>query len=144
LGATKVFLLQDTFDTIERLRGQVLAASATKISSLVRLYLARRAYLAILVSYRESMNRRGRGGGNSPARHIVETKSEDISVTRHVDVNLDLFESKSSFERANSFMTSEEPAEYEWVSIGHGRFVRSGRFVRRALSQEYNPDYVDL
>jgi len=48
LGATKVFLLQDTFDAIERVRGQILSSKATKISSLARMYLARRAYLAIL------------------------------------------------------------------------------------------------
>jgi len=139
-GATKVFLLQDTFDTIERLRGQVLAAGATKINSLVRTYLARRRYLTILRSYREAMNRRGRG--TNPALHLVETKSEDHSVLRqqqHVNVNLELFESKSSFERANSFTTSEDPREFEWVSIGHGRFVKKESSVK-----EFNPDYVDL
>ncbi|EED95808.1 predicted protein, partial [Thalassiosira pseudonana CCMP1335] len=48
MGATKVFLLQDTFDCIERVRGLALATSATKITAAVRRYLARVKYLAML------------------------------------------------------------------------------------------------
>ncbi|KAL7540542.1 hypothetical protein ACHAXR_010192 [Thalassiosira sp. AJA248-18] len=135
LGATKVFLLQDTFDCIERVRGQVLAANATKISSLVRMFVARRAYIVILRAYREAMSRRvSRGGGTNPVAPLVESKSED-SVLRNVDINLGIFESKSSFEQANSLL-KPEPQEFEWVSIGHGRFVK------RELSQQLEPDYV--
>ncbi|KAL7553229.1 hypothetical protein ACHAWF_017340 [Thalassiosira exigua] len=149
LGTTKVFLLQDTFDCIERLRGQVLATSATKISSLVRGHLARRAYLAILIAYRESLHRRSLGGGNAAASTtpLLRSRSEDGSVLRQVDVNLEVFESKSSFERANSF-AKPEPQEFEWVSVGHGRFAK--RESTRDLDPDYvshelnNSDYVDF
>lgn len=140
MGATKVFLLQETFDAIERVRGQALATGATKISSLVRMYLARQRFLAILISYREAMNHRSTGG---PAHRIFEAKSEDHSVfsSEQVDINLEFFETRSNFEMANSFIATEKPQEYEWVSIGHGRFIKREIMMS---SQEFNPDYVDL
>jgi myosin-5 len=87
LGATKVFLLQDTFDCIERFRGQVIAANATKITSCVRMYIARKAYLVMLRSYRESIN-----PAQSP---LVEAESRDDNSIRQVDFNLEMFESSS-------------------------------------------------
>ncbi|KAL3788846.1 hypothetical protein ACHAW5_009203 [Stephanodiscus triporus] len=136
LGATKIFLLQDTFDSIERVRGQILALNATKISSLARMYLARRAYLAILRSYRESMNRRSlRGGSTQPS----ETKSEDNSAPRLFDAKLEVFSSKSSYERTNSFATSEQV--FEWISIGHGRFMKRESYM---AAQTFDTDSVSL
>ena len=135
LGATKVFLLQDTFDAIERVRGQILSSKATKISSLARMYLARRAYLAILRSYREAANRKSsRGGSIQP----FETKSEDNSVPHVVGINLEIFRSKSSFERANSFEMSEQV--FEWISIGHGRFVKRNS----SMPETFEPDCISL
>ena len=118
LGTTKVFLLQDSFDTIERIRGQVLATSATKISSLVRLYLARTAYLRFLRSYQESVNRRDRREVKSAVKPVTLCMSEDSS---------QVSETISKIERATSFMTQEEEPKkeaFEWVSIGHGKFVK--------------------
>ena len=139
MGATKVFLLQDTFDCIERLRGQVMTANATKITSIARRYLARKAYIVILRAYRESLSRRASGGGNmNTVAPIIQSRSnlsEDSTVLRQLDVNLGLFESKSSFERANSF-AKPEPQDFEWVSIGHGRFAK------KELSQNLENDYV--
>lgn len=142
MGCSKVFLLQETFDCIERVRGQVIASNATKISSIARMYLARRAYLAILRAYRSSLSRNSIGGGSSGrlVPTIVESKSADESVLRRVDVNLEIFEERSTFERANSFAKTE-PVEYEWVSIGHGRFVKREASM---ASQTFDSDYVDL
>jgi myosin heavy subunit len=136
LGATKVFLLQDTFDAIERVRGQILSSKATKISSLARMYLARRAYLAILRSYREAANRRSSRGGSI---QLFETKSEDNSAPHVVGMNLEIFRSKSSFERANSFETSEQV--FEWISIGHGRFVKRNSSM---APETFDPDCISL
>jgi myosin-5 len=136
LGTTKVFLLQDTFDSIERVRGQILAFHATKISSLVRKYLARRAYLAVLRSFRESKNRRSLHGSSIQPS---ETKMEDNPEHHHFDIKLELFRSKSSFDRADSVASSEQV--YDWISIGHGRFVKRESSV---TSQAFDPDCISL
>ena len=139
MGATKVFLLQDTFDCIERVRGQVMASNATKIASAIRGFLARQVYREILSSMRESI-RRSMGGATTDRRPLQEAKPDDGSVLRRVDVNLEIFESKSSFERANSF-AKPEPQEFEWVSIGHGRFVKKQSSM---AAETFDSDYVDL
>ena len=141
LGATKVFLLQETFDCIERVRGQVLTHNATKISSLVRMYLARRAYMKLLRSYRESLKRRSLGGAGNQG-NFSETKSDDNAVLRQIDVNMDMFESKSPrYRGGGSFASSDQPAEYDWISIGHGRFVKRESFM---ATQKLDSDYIDL
>ena len=131
-----MFLLQDTFDSIERLRGQILAFNATKITSLARKYLARRAYLLILRSLRESKNRRSlRGGSIEPS----ETKTEDNSESQGFEIKLELFRSKSSFDRGGSVASSEQV--YDWISIGHGRFVKRECSI---MSQEFDADCISL
>ncbi len=137
LGATKVFLLQDTFDYIERVRGQVLTHNATKISALVRMFLSRHVYLKLLRSYQESLKRRSLGGAGNHER-LPETTSAD-SVLRRIDVNVDTFESRSPRLRGSSFASSEQPPEYDWISIGHGRFVK-----RDSATQKLDQDYIDL
>jgi len=85
-------------------------------------------------------------GAGRPVPPIAETKSEG-SVLTHVDVNIECFESKSSFERANSFIIKPEPKNFEWVSIGHGRFVKrelSTNLDPDFISHEFDSDYVDL
>ena len=116
-----------------------MASNATKIASAIRGYLARQSYREILNSMRESI-RRSMGGATTDRRPINEAKSDDGSVLRRVDVNLEIFESKSSFERANSF-AKPEPQEFEWVSIGHGRFVKKQLSM---AAETFDSDYVDL
>ncbi|KAL9181541.1 hypothetical protein ACHAXT_010346 [Thalassiosira profunda] len=145
LGTTKVFLLQDTFDAIERVRGQVLASNATKIATAVRRYQARKAYLVVIRAYREAMGRSM--GGASPAGDVVESRSQDSTVLGNVDVNLlEIFEKKSEIERANSWAVKTEPKEFEWVSIGHGRFVKkeTAEDQENAAVDHFCEDYVDL
>ena len=110
-----------------------MASNATKIASAIRGFLARQVYREILSSMRESI-RRSMGGATN------EAKPDDGSVLRRVDVNLEIFESKSSFERANSF-AKPEPQEFEWVSIGHGRFVKKQSSM---AAETFDSDYVDL
>ena len=90
------------------------------------------------------MHRRGLGRSNTAPPSMGETRSEDGLVLLNADVNLEknllLFESKSSFERANSFAGKSEPVEYEWVSIGHGRFMK-----REVMNDNFDhSDFVDL
>jgi myosin-5 len=137
LGATKVFLLQDTFDCIERVRGQVLTHNATRISALVRMFLARQVYLKLLLSYQESFKRRSLGGEGYNER-LPETKSAD-SILCRIDVNMDAFVSRSPRHRGSSFASFEQPPEYDWISIGHGRFVK-----RDSATQKLDQDNRDL
>lgn len=135
MGSTKVFLLQDTFDCIERVRGQVMASNATRISSCIRGWLARRAYREILRSMRESIRRSLGRGDIILESHDDGIESRDDVVRSNVDVNIvELYETKSSYEKSQCV---EKPVvEFEWVSIGHGRFVKKQIFVVA--------DYVDL
>ena len=48
LGTSKVFLRQHAFDMLEFLRGRITSDSATKINSLVRMYLQRKRFLYFL------------------------------------------------------------------------------------------------
>jgi len=139
MGLTKVFLLQDTFDCIERLRGQVMSSSATKISAIVRMYQARLAYLEVLSDMRELI-RRSMGGGGDMNRGHEELKSGDTVPLNQIDVNLvEVFESKSAYNTANKIEKKKE-VEFEWVSIGHGRFVKRSIEV----AQTFESDFVDL
>ena len=138
MGATKVFLLQDTFDCIERLRGQVMSSSATKISAMVRMYQARQTYLEVLSDMRESI-RLSLGGGDTNRGH-EELKSGDTIPLNQIDVNLvEVFESKSAHNTVNNVEKKKE-VEFEWVSIGHGRFVKRSIEV----AQTFESDFVDL
>ena len=118
LGTTKVFLLQDTFDCIERLRGQVLSDSATRLAAVGRMYIARRSYLHILRAYYEARVHQGLEIPLSPPS-IAENRSDD-SALRSIDVNIERFEcvSEEVGERV------PDPIEFEWVPSGHGRYVR--------------------
>ena len=139
MGLTKVFLLQDTFDCIERLRGQVMSSSATKISAIVRMYQARLAYLEVLSDMRELI-RRSMGEGGDMNRGHEELKSGDTVPLNQIDVNLvEVFESKSAYNTANKIEKKKE-VEFEWVSIGHGRFVKRSIEV----AQTFESDFVDL
>ena len=116
MGATKVFLLQDTFDCIERVRGLALATSATKITAAVRRYLARVKYLAMLRAYRDSFRRR------SSFEPKGEKKSTDSTSVRSVNIRIDCFELVANGRSVSA--PKCEPQEFEWISIGHGRFIK--------------------
>ncbi len=116
MGATKVFLLQDTFDCIERVRGLALAISATKITAAVRRYLARVKYLAMLRAYRDSFRRR------SSFEPKGEKKSTDSTSVRSVNIRIDCFELVANGRSVSA--PKCEPQEFEWISIGHGRFIK--------------------
>ena len=80
-------------------------------------------------------------------QQTVGSACHRIPMLTHVDVNIECFESKSSFERANSFVIKPEPKNFEWVSIGHGRFVKrelSTNLDPDFISHEFDSDYVDL
>ena len=119
VGATKVFLLQDTFDTIERMRGQVLAANATKIASSIRMYLCRKSYLATLRMRRESRKR-------FDNRLCIESKENDSTRSINTYVGCD---QSSSFNHTPKKVQESEPQEFQWVPVGHGRFVKRGSSV---------------
>ena len=144
LGATKVFLLQDTFDRIERSRGQILASNATKIASMARMYLALRAFKPMLRAYRESLRRR-RIVGLGSITAVTDTEFDHTVNTPHLfDINLGFL--KSNFGSPRTYCTaSSSDQEYKWVSIGHGRFekrdssttsVQSGDGIREVYSGE--------
>ena len=118
MGATKVFLLQDTFDCLERLRGRVLSDSATRLASVGRMYIARRSYLNILRAYYEARVHQGLEIPLSPPS-VAENRSDD-SALRNIDVNIGRFECVSE----NVGERAPVPIEFEWVSSGYGRYVR--------------------
>lgn len=125
VGATKVFLIQDTFDTIERLRGQITMTNATKISSVVRMYLARKAYIMMLQEFRQS---------RAQIRSLFEAQSSnalskkyraiDENMLGKVNVNVEGFEIVANGKRDAT--TNPEPEDFAWHSIGHMRFVKKG------------------
>mmetsp|Transcript_12632 Transcript_12632/g.28976 ORF Transcript_12632/g.28976 Transcript_12632/m.28976 type:complete len:1330 (+) Transcript_12632:110-4099(+) len=117
LGTTKVFLLQDTFDCIERLRGQVLSDSATRLAAVGRMYIARRSYLNILRAYYEARVHQGLETLSPPS--IAENRSDD-SALRNIDVNIGRFECVSE----DVGQRVPVPIEFEWVPSGFGRYVR--------------------
>jgi hypothetical protein len=138
LGATKVFLLQDTFDRIERSRGQILASNATKITSMARVYLARRAFKPMLRAYRESLRKKritGLGRINSTVTDTTEF--DDTVTTPHLfDINLGFL--KSNFGSPRTYCTaSSSEQEYKWVSIGYGRFEKRDSSTTSVQSGEY-------
>jgi len=57
VGKTKVFLRHSIFEAMERLRSQKLGYAANKINSIVRMHLARRAYVEVRNMVRMSMHR---------------------------------------------------------------------------------------
>lgn len=137
LGATKVFLLQDTFDRIERSRGQILASKATKITSMVRMYLARRAFKPILRAYRESLRKNRIVCLGRINATVTDTEFDDTVTTPHLfDINLGLL--KSNFGSPSTYCTASSSAqEYKWVSIGHGRFEKRDSSTTSVQSSEY-------
>jgi myosin heavy subunit len=56
VGKTKVFLRHSIFEALERLRSQELGRAADKINSVMRMYLARRAYVDVRNMVRQSMH----------------------------------------------------------------------------------------
>jgi myosin V len=56
VGQTKVFLRHSMFEALERLRSQELGRAADKINSVMRMYLARRAYIEVRNMVRQSMH----------------------------------------------------------------------------------------
>lgn len=56
IGKTKLFLRHKAFETLERLRGQVLSRAAVKLNSIFRMYLARTAYVHVRNAVRKSMH----------------------------------------------------------------------------------------
>ncbi|KAL7463946.1 hypothetical protein ACHAXS_004297 [Conticribra weissflogii] len=128
VGATKVFLIQETFDTIERVRGQVLTVNATKIASTIRMFLSRVRYLAMLRSFRrdgKTKTRRRLEDEIELLRSASESKENDCN--RSVNTFVGSYDSKSfsHLEKMNS--QCSEPQEFQWVSVGHGRFVKRGQ-----------------
>ena len=139
VGATKVFLIQDTFDTIERLRGQVTMINATKISSLVRMYLTRKAYIMMLQDHRQARaQRKALFEANPFNTNSRKYRATDENLLGKVDANVEGFEIVANGERDAS--TNPDPADFVWHSIGHGRFVKkreSGDFdISPAVSVE--------
>ena len=136
LGATKVFLLQDTFDRIERSRGKILASNATKITSLARMYLALRAFKPMLRAYRESL-RKNRIVGLGSITAVTDTEFDHTVNTPHLfDINLGFL--KSNFGSPRTYCTaSSSEQEYKWVSIGHGRFEKRDSSTTSVQSGEY-------
>ena len=47
----------------------------------------------------------------------------------------------STAQAADAIVVEPEPVEYEWVSIGHGRFAKREASM---ASQTFDSDYVDL
>eukprot|EP00984_Skeletonema_dohrnii_P013460 scaffold5576_cov131-Skeletonema_dohrnii-CCMP3373.AAC.2 len=139
VGATKVFLIQDTFDTIERLRGQVTMINATKISSLVRMYLTRKAYIMMLQDHRQARaQRKALFEANPFNTNTRKYRATDENLLGKVDANVEGFEIVANGERDAS--TNPDPTDFVWHSIGHGRFVKkreSGDFdISPAVSVE--------
>mmetsp|Transcript_25490 Transcript_25490/g.51538 ORF Transcript_25490/g.51538 Transcript_25490/m.51538 type:complete len:891 (-) Transcript_25490:109-2781(-) len=128
VGATKVFLLQETFDTIERVRGQVLSVNATKIASLIRMFLSRVRYLAMLRAFRrdgKTKTRRRLADEIEMLRSASDTKENDCN--RSVNTFVGSYESKSFSHLEKMSSNCSEPQEFQWVSVGHGRFVKRGQ-----------------
>ena len=123
VGATKVFLIQDTFDTIERLRGQVTMINATKIACLVRMYLTRKAYLQMLRDHRQARaQRRALFEANPFVSNSRKYKAADENLLGRVDANVEGYEIVANGER--DAMSNPDPTDFIWHSIGHGRFVK--------------------
>ena len=141
VGATKVFLIQDTFDIIERLRGQVTMANATKIASVIRMYLARKAYILMLKEYRQARGQiRALFKAHSSSPQPKKCIELDENMLNKVVTNVEGFEIISHGERAKS--TSTEPTDFIWLSIGHGRFVKkvgSGEEITPVPPAEVDP-----
>eukprot|EP00986_Skeletonema_menzelii_P009079 scaffold4054_cov142-Skeletonema_menzelii.AAC.2 len=134
VGATKVFLIQDTFDTIERLRGQVTMTNATKISSLVRMYLTRKAYIMMLQDHRHARaQRRALFEANPFNKNAKKHRAADEKLLGKVDANVECFEIVANGSRDAS--TNPDPSDFVWHSIGHGRFVKK----REAGDLEISP-----
>ena len=139
VGATKVFLIQDTFDAIERLRGQVTMTNATKISSLVRMYLTRKAYIMMLQDHRHARaQRRALFEANPFNKNARKFRATDENLVGKVDANVECFEIVANGERDAS--TNSDPSDFVWHSIGHGRFVKKseagGVDITSAASEE--------
>jgi myosin-5 len=56
VGKTKVFLRHTAFEALERLRSHLQGNAASKINSVMRMYLARRAYVQVRNAVRHSMH----------------------------------------------------------------------------------------
>ena len=125
VGATKVFLIQDTFDAIERLRGQVMMDNATKINSIIRMYLARKAFIILLQEYRQARaQRRLLFEAHPPCADTKKCTELDENMFGKINISVDGYEIISFGERAKR--TNYEPTDFMWLSVGHGRFVKKG------------------
>lgn len=134
LGKTKVFLRREAFDRVEALRSRKFGRSATAIQKIVRGVQARAYCRQLFHRY------------NPSDEQSVENSSRlvDNSVLRRIDVNVDIFESKSPRDRGNSFASSDQPAEYDWISIGHGRFVKRESFMSSQSSTKSSLTYKQI
>eukprot|EP00549_Striatella_unipunctata_P025542 CAMPEP_0118706900 /NCGR_PEP_ID=MMETSP0800-20121206/20862_1 /TAXON_ID=210618 ORGANISM="Striatella unipunctata, Strain CCMP2910" /NCGR_SAMPLE_ID=MMETSP0800 /ASSEMBLY_ACC=CAM_ASM_000638 /LENGTH=382 /DNA_ID=CAMNT_0006609581 /DNA_START=53 /DNA_END=1201 /DNA_ORIENTATION=- len=125
MGNTKVFLRQKVFELIERLRGEELSVVATLINSVIRMYLARIAYLPVRDAYREEILARQRAFHDKSdvlPRSEFESPSERTKTSRR-------FESDVRATLHNRGVTGgtwrKTPTKkFKWVLV-EGRWVRN-------------------
>ena len=138
LGRTKVFLLQDTFDRLERERARVVSRNATKICATARMYLARIAYLVVLRAHRAEAAAAmamamAMANNGDEFQHQPTQRPTSLTMMRErsrsdqcIDVQIDAFEEASTtasvLKRAES--QPMELQDFKWVSMGHGRFIK--------------------
>jgi len=73
MGQTKVFLRQHAFEALEQMRGRIKIVAANVISSIIRMFLARRRYIIMRNEYRTRLAQRSRMIEEANG-HIVETQ----------------------------------------------------------------------
>merc|ERR1719223_1310914 len=118
MGASKVFLRQYAFETLETMRGRVKAGAATVINSVVRMYLRRKRFLLMRNEYRARVAQRSRiilEGG------FVEENFKPVDIIDNAPTKMDFADMHVSLHREPDLSGTKE---YKWVWVDN-RWVRN-------------------
>ena len=125
MGKTKVFLRQQAFEVLERMRGRIKSSAATVINSVIRMYLRRKRYIIMRNEYRTRVAQRCRiirDGGFGTENEIPTDYAH-----HHIDQDVDVDGSKFDFREMCISLHREEDygsKEFKWVWVDN-RWIKN-------------------
>ncbi len=133
LGTSKVFLRQHAFDMLEFLRGKMTSDSATKINSLIRMYLQRRRFLFFLSERRQMLQSRRQYYEDAENIHL-ESSSDELEyhgLDREVYSHRRIMFLESPDSTSDFTLNENMYKEYKWKMVDN-------RWVKNEMEESFD------